>query len=236
MLEDSPPKISGIQSKKASTVPKKVREKHRWLNFSRANPWDVLSREVQVDIGDQHKKVQVTWESPTDGQDESKIFEIRDHTLEVFMHPSVLELHAMRVDRTPHGEERPLRLRVRVMCRQKGVVADVFVDTGAQVSLLWNGLFLDTCLKSSDQPVRLNVANGRIMDGKAQEAEIGLEFWEHDRFDQPTQAKSLMLHGTFYEAGLPDWDILIGYDFMVSNSAGALQHRATLVLEANESL
>ena len=39
-----------------------------------------------------------------------------------------------------------------------------------------------------------------------------------------------------YEADLADWDIIIRYDFMVSNSAGALPHRATLSREANERL
>ena len=32
-----------------------------------------------------------------DGQDQPKIYNIRDHTLEVLMHPDVLELHAARV-------------------------------------------------------------------------------------------------------------------------------------------
>ena len=69
------------------------------------------------------------------------------------------------------------------MCGRKEVIADVLVDTGAQVSLLRNGLFPDTCLKSSDRPVRLKAANGGIMGGGAREAELGLEFWEHDRLD-----------------------------------------------------
>ena len=45
-----------------------------------------------------------------------------------------------------------------------------------------------------------------------------------------------MLNGTFYEANLSHWDIITGYDFMVSNSAGALPHRPTLTREANERL
>ena len=45
-----------------------------------------------------------------------------------------------------------------------------------------------------------------------------------------------MLQGKFYEANLPDSDIIMGYDFMVSNSARALPHRATLIREANERL
>ena len=57
-----------------------------------------------------------------------------------------------------------------------------------------NGLSPDTCLKSSEQPVRLKVANIGIMGGGAREAELGLELWELDRLDRPNQAKRLMLH------------------------------------------
>ena len=122
------------------------------------------------------------------------------------------------------------------MCGRKEVIADVLVDTRAQVSLVRNGLFPDTCLKSSDRPVRLKVANGWIIGGGAREAELGLDFREHDRLDRPDKANRLMLHATFYQADLSDWDIIMGYDFMVSNSAGALPHRATLVPEANRRL
>ena len=45
-----------------------------------------------------------------------------------------------------------------------------------------------------------------------------------------------MLHGKFYEADLSDWDIIMGYDFMVSNSAGALPNCATVIPEAKKRL
>ena len=45
-----------------------------------------------------------------------------------------------------------------------------------------------------------------------------------------------MHHGQFYEGDLSDWDIIMGYDLMVSNSAEALPHRATLIRQANERL
>ena len=57
------------------------------------------------------------------------------------MHPDVLELHAVRVVHTPHGDERQLHLKVRVRCGQEEKVVDVLVDTGAQVSLVRRGLF-----------------------------------------------------------------------------------------------
>ena len=162
-------------------MPKKVPKEPKPLSPTSANPWDALQREVQVDIGSWDKKVGETTESPVDGQDQPKIYEIRDHTLEVLMHPSVLELHAVRVVRTPYGNERQLHLKVWVMCGRKEVIADVLVDTGAQVSLVRDGLFPDTCLKSSDRPVRLKVANGEIMGRGARDPELGLEFREHDR-------------------------------------------------------
>ena len=46
---------------------------------------------------EQHQKEGATTESPVDGQDQPKIYTIRDHTLEVLMHPDVLALHAARV-------------------------------------------------------------------------------------------------------------------------------------------
>ena len=156
-------------------MPKKVPKEPKPLSSTNANPWDALPREVQVDIGSSDKNGGETTESPVDGQAQPKIYEIRDHTFEVLMHPSMLELHAVRVHHTPHGEWRQLHLKVRVMCGRKGVIADFLLDTVAQVSFVRNGLFPDTCLKSSDRPVRLKVANGGIMGGGASEAKIGLE-------------------------------------------------------------
>ena len=43
-----------------------------------------------------------------------------------------------------------------------------------------------------------------------------------------------MLYAKFYEADLSDGDVTVGYEFMVSNSARAWPHRATLIPEANE--
>ena len=85
-----------------------------------------------------------------DQHDQLQINEIRDCTLEVFMRASVLRLHAVRVVRTPHGVERQLHLKVRVRCGRTEVVADVLLDTWAQVSLGWKGQPSDTCLTDSD--------------------------------------------------------------------------------------
>ena len=181
-------------------MPKKFSKEPKPLGSTSANPWDALPREVQVNVGSWDNKVGETTESLVDGQDQPKIYEIRDHTLEVLMHPSVLELHAVRLVPTPHDNERQLHLKMRVLCGLSEVIAHVLVDTGAQVSLVRNGLFPDTCLKSSDRPVCLKVANGRIMAADAREAKLSLEFWEHDRLNRPDQAKCLIPQGKFYEA------------------------------------
>ena len=74
------------------------------------------------------------------------------------------------------------------MCGQKGVIADVLVETGAQVRLVRNGLFPDTCSKSSYRPVRLKVAKGGIMGGVAREAGLSWNFWSlTDRIDWTKQ-------------------------------------------------
>ena len=216
-------------------MPKKAPEEPKQLSFATPNPWSALPREVYVGKG-RGKKEGATTESPVDGQDQPKIYTIRDHTLEVLMHPDVLELHAVRVVHTPHGDERQLHLKVRVRCGQEELVVDVLVDTGAQVSLVRRGLFKEESLQPSRRPVRLKVANGEIMGGGTHEATISMEFWEHERLKRPDLAKRSTLFGNFYVADITDWDMIMGYDFMVANAIGALPHRATLVREDDECL
>ena len=112
-------------------MPKKAPEEPKPLSFATPNPWSALARDVYVGKG-RGKKEGATTESPVHGQYQPKIYIIRDHTLEVLMHPDVLELHAVRVVHTPHGDERQLHLRVRVGCGQEELGVDVLVDTGAQ--------------------------------------------------------------------------------------------------------
>ena len=189
-----------------------------------------------MDWGDTQIYDGETTERPVDGHDQPKIYTIRDHTLEVLMHPSVLELHAVRVVHTPHGDERQLHLKVRVRCGNKEVIADVLVDMGAQVSFVWKGLFSVEFLKPSRTPVRLKVANGEILGGGTHEATISMKFREHDRLNRPDLSKRIVLSWNFYAADISDWDINMGYDFMVSNAIGALSHGATLLREEEEGL
>ena len=74
-------------------MPKKAPEEPKPLSLATPNPWSALPRGVYVGKG-RGKKEGATTKSPVDGQDQPKIYTIRDHTLEVLMHPDVLELHA----------------------------------------------------------------------------------------------------------------------------------------------
>ena len=128
-------------------VPKRAPQEARKLSFASPNPWNTLRREVHMDLGPTQMIDGETTESPIEGHDQPKIYTIYDHTLEVLMHPSILELHAVRVVHTPDGDKRQLHLKVRVQCGNKGVIADVLFDTGAQVSLVQKGLFSEEILK-----------------------------------------------------------------------------------------
>ena len=184
-------------------MPKKAPEEPKPLSFATLNPWSALPREVYVDKG-RGKKEGATTESPVHGQDQPKIYTIRDHTPEVLMHLDVLELHAVIVVHTPHGDERQLHLKVRVRCGQEELVMDVLVDMGAQVSLVRRGLFKKESLQPSRRPVRLKVANGEIMAGGTHEATISMEFWGHERLNHPDLAKRSTLSGNFYVADITD--------------------------------
>ena len=188
-------------------MPKKAPEEPKPLGFVTPNPWRALQREVYVGKG-RGKKEGATTESPVDGQDQPRIYVIRDHTLEVLMHPDVLELHAVRVVHTPQGDEQQLHLKVRVRCGQEELLVDVLVDTGAQVSLVWMGSFKEESLQPSRRPVCLKVANGEIMGGRTHEATISIEFWEHERLNRPDLAKRSTLSGNFYVGR----HYILGYD------------------------
>ena len=87
-------------------MPKEAPEEPKPLSFATLNPWSALPREVYVGKG-RGKKEGATTKSPVDGQDQPKIYTIRDDTLEVLMDPDVLELHAVRGVHTPEAVSDP---------------------------------------------------------------------------------------------------------------------------------
>ena len=138
------------------------------------------------------------------------------------MHPSVLEVHAVRVVHTPHGYEQQLHLKVRVRCGRKEVIAHVLVDTGVQVSLAWKELFLGEFLKPSRRTVRSKVANGENLGGGSHEPTIGMEFGEYDHLNRPGLSKRIVLSRNSYAPDIFDWHIILRYDLMVCNPIEAI--------------
>ena len=119
--------------------------------------------------------------------------------------------------------------------REVEKVFDVLVDTGAQVSLVKAGLLPPECLTDSRKPVRLKVANGQYMVGGTKEAAIGLQFVNHRELSRPDLGKEILLHGSFYEAEM-DWDMIVGYDFMMETDSGVLPAQASMTLYQDDQL
>ena len=72
--------------------------------------------------------------------------------------------------------------------------------------------------------MRLKVPNDKIMGGDTYETSISMEPWEHDPSNRPDLSKRIVLSRNFYAP-----DIIMGYDFMMSNAIGAPPQRAKLV-------
>ena len=117
------------------------------LSFSSLSPWNALPREVRMGLGCTQVNDREPTESSGNGHAQPKIHTIRDHTLKLLMLSSVLELQAVRVVHTPHRDEWRLNLKVLVRFTKKVVIANVLLDSGAQMSLVQKGLFSDEFLK-----------------------------------------------------------------------------------------
>ena len=151
--------------------------------------------------------------------------------VELLERPDILSLHAVR----RVGRERQLHLKVRALCGEVEKVFYVLVDTGAQVSLVKAGLLPPECLTDSRKPVRLKVANGQYMVGGTKEAAIGLQFVNHRELSRPDLGKEILLQGRFYEAEM-DWDMIVGYDFMMESDSGVLPAQASITLYQDDQL
>ena len=133
------------------------------------------------------------------------------------------------------GHERQLHLKVRASCGEVEKVFDVLVDTGAQVSLVKAGSLPPECLTDSRKPVSLKLANGQYMVGGTREAAIGLQFGNQRELSRPDLGKEILLQGRFYEAQM-DWDMIVGYDFMIETDSGVLPTQASMTLYQDEQL
>ena len=139
--------------------------------------------------------------------------------------PEILGLHVVR----QVGREKQLHLKVRVTVGNVELVLDVLIDTGAQVSLVRTGLLPCESLQRSGRPVRLKVANGQYMSGGTREAMLALDFIQHKELSHPDLGCPISLEGLFYEADM-EWDMIMGYNFMVTISIGVLPAQESMTL------
>ena len=160
-----------------------------------------------------------------DRQPEPIVHDLHQSLIELLERPEILSLHAVRCV----GRERQLHVKVRALCGEVEKVFDVLVDTGAPVSLVKAGLLPPECLTDSQRPVRLKMANGQYMVRGTREAAIGLQFVNHRQLSRLDLGKEILLQGRFYEAQM-DWDMIVGYDFMIETDSGVLPAQASMTL------
>ena len=73
------------------------------------------------------------------------------------------------------------------------------------------------------------------MVGGTKEAAIGLHFVNHRELRRPDLGKEILLQGRFYEAEM-DWDMIVGYDFMMETDSGVLPAQASMTLYQDDQL
>ena len=83
-------------------------------------------------------------------------------------------------------------------------ISEILVDTGDQVSLVRRGLLSSRSLRRSAARVTLRVANGKIMEGALDEAEVSLEFVRHEQLSRPVLGHKHEIKNLFHEANLPE--------------------------------
>ena len=79
------------------------------------------------------------------------------------------------------------------------------------------------------------MANGQYMVGGTKEAAIGLQFVNHRELSRPDLGKEILLQGRFYEAEM-DWDMIVGYNFMMETDSGVLPAQASMTLYQDDQL
>ena len=195
-------------------------------SFATKNVFDVLQDLSETIRGSPGPQLDAA-----DGQPEPIVHDLHQSLIALLERPEILSLHAVR----RVGRERQLHLKVRALCGEVEKVSDVLVDTGAQVSLVKAGLLPPECLTDSRKPVRLKVANGQYMVGGTREAAIGLHFVNHRELSCLDLGKEILLQGCFYEAQM-DWDMIVGYDFMMETDSGVLPAQASMTLYQDDQL
>ena len=133
------------------------------------------------------------------------------------------------------GRGRQLHLKIRALCGEVERVFNVLVDTAAEVSLVKASLLPPEYLTASRRPVRLKVGNGQYIAGGTKEAEIALQFVNNRVLSRPDLAKVILFNGRFYEAQM-DWDMIVGYDFMMETDFGVLPAQAFMTLHQDDPL
>ena len=191
-----------------------------WSSIATKNVFDVL-QDLSESIGGSHEPQL----EAADGPIEPITQDLHQLPIELLERPDILSLHAVR----RAGRQRQLHLKVRALCGEVEKVLDVLADTGAQVSLVTAGLLPPECLTTSRRPVRLKVANGQYTVGGTKMAAIALQFVNHRELSRPDLGKEILLKGNFYEAQM-DWDMIVGYDFMMETDSGVLPAQASMTL------
>ena len=133
------------------------------------------------------------------------------------------------------GRERQFQLKIRPLCGEVVRVFNALFDTSDELSLLKSGLIPPECLTTSRGPVRLKVANGQYMVGGTKEAEIALQLVNHRRLSRADLSKEILLRVDFYEAQI-DWDMIVGYNFIMETDSGVLPSLASMTLYGDDQL
>ena len=79
------------------------------------------------------------------------------------------------------------------------------------------------------------MVNGQYMVGGTREAAIGLQFVNHRELSRPDLGKEILLQGRFYEAQM-DWDMIVGYHFMMETASGVVLAQASMTLYEDDQL
>ena len=145
--------------------------------------------------------------------------------IELLESPEILSLQAVR----RVGLKRQLHSKISALFGEVERVLNVLVDTGTQVSLVKVALLPPECLTTSRRPVRPKVANGQYMVAGTKEAQIALQFVNHRELSGSDLSKEIFLRGRFYEAQM-DWDMIVGYEFMMETDSGVLPTQASMTL------